>query len=226
MNPTNFFRNGDKVKNTMRGREGVYAGAENETTALVDYGNGPEKTSFKYLELVSKPNDAELALRSQPAEMELLAQHFLSTGGRIEITCQSTLVDKEAARLSEVSSLSEIDATDYIKPVSELSHGAKFDIIISDKLPEGLQKLRGTLFKKGLRSGKGELQVNSRTLAEWLMKTKNVLPKKWENSAEPDAGQKPGNEEKTSMPPTHPMPSETAQGAEILGNLVVDPDSN
>ena len=43
---------GDKVRNTMRDREGVIRGFENEKLALVDYGQGPEKASVGNLVLL------------------------------------------------------------------------------------------------------------------------------------------------------------------------------
>lgn len=179
---TVFFLLGDKVKHTMQEREGVIVHFESETLALVDYGQGPKKTSLKYLELVSKGTDVQQALRKDPAALELFATHYKATSGRIEISCQPSCIDQEASRLSQVSCLSEINAIDYIKPTTEASHGAKYDILVGADLPIGLADRLGVFFHvDGLRARDGEVQVNSRPLAEWLMRTHNVLPKKWTN---------------------------------------------
>jgi len=175
-----FFLHGDKVKHTLQDREGVIVSFESETLALVDYGQGPKKTSVKYLKLVSKGRAVQLALRNDPAALELFAAHYKATNGRTEITCQPTCIDKEASKLSQMSSLSEINAIDYIKETTEASHGAKYDILVGANLPAGLADRLGVFFHMdGLRARDGEAQVNSRSLAEWLIRVHGVLPKKW-----------------------------------------------
>ena len=47
-----MFFVGDKVKNTMRDREGVVEGFKNDTLLLVNYGSGPEVTSLKNVVLM------------------------------------------------------------------------------------------------------------------------------------------------------------------------------
>ncbi len=180
---TFFFLQGDKVKNTMREREGVVVGMETETLALVDYGRGPEKASVKNLELVSKGTDVQQALRKDPEALESFAEHFKRCGGRIEITCQPSKASMLASELSSVSKLSELDAADYIRETTEASHAAKFDILVDAGLPVGLSDRLGVFFHvDGLRARHGEVQVNSRPLAEWLLWTHNVTPRKWNNN--------------------------------------------
>jgi hypothetical protein len=177
---TDFFLHGDKVKHTLQDHEGVIVSFESETIALVDFGKGPKKTSLKYLKLVSKGRAVQLALRNDPAALELFWEHYAATTGRIEITCQPSCIDKEASKLSQMSSLSEINAVDYIKQTTEASHGAKFDILVGVDLPTGLISRLGVFFDvNGQRAHNGEVQINSRSLAEWLIRVHNVLPKKW-----------------------------------------------
>jgi hypothetical protein len=47
-----MFFVGDKVKNSMREREGVVEGFKSDSLLLVNYGNGPEVTSLKNIILV------------------------------------------------------------------------------------------------------------------------------------------------------------------------------
>jgi hypothetical protein len=122
-----------------------------------------------------KPTSVQLAIAANPCLFEQVVEHYKRTG-RIEITCQPSRIDSEADRLSQVSSLSPMEAAEYIKPTTEASHSAKYDIIVSDDIPEPLQQFIGTFFKKGLRSGTGEFQINSRSLAEYLMQNHGALP--------------------------------------------------
>ena len=124
-----------------------------------------------------KPTSVQRAIAADPSLFEQIVEHFKATG-RIEISCQPSRIDSEADRLSQVSSLSPTEAVDYIKPTTEASHSAKFDIIVSDDIPESLRQFIGTFFKKGLRSGTGEFQINSRSLAEYLMQKHGSLPVK------------------------------------------------
>jgi len=170
----------DRVKNTMRDREGIFKGLNlaSPRLAFVDYGSGIECTSVTYLELISKGTDVHQALRNDPEALGLFAEYFKKSG-RIEISCQPSKVEKLAADLSEFSSLSEIEAVNYIKATTEASHAAKFDILISNDIPQSLSERLGVYFKSdGLRAKAGEFQINSRSLAEWLMQTHDVLPVK------------------------------------------------
>jgi hypothetical protein len=83
----------------------------------------------------------------------------------IYITCQPSVIDALARWMSENSSLSETSAIDYIRPTTEASHGAKFDITVDPMTPHSLV----------LRLG---VPLDSRNLAGWLMKEHNILPVK------------------------------------------------
>ena len=154
---------------------------------LVGNGNHPEGQIFGTFTMAlyveepvkqPKPTSVQLAIAANPSLFEQIVDHFKATG-RIEISCQPSRIDSEADRLSQASSLSPTDAVDYIKPTTEASHSAKFDIIVSDDIPESLRQFIGTFFKKGLRSGTGEFQINSRSLAEYLMQRHDALPVKY-----------------------------------------------
>jgi hypothetical protein len=152
-----------------------------EFSATILDGDETKTVSRKKLKALptKKPTRFDLALAKDPKQLLDFVGHFKSTDGQIEISCQESKVPEEASRLSQVSSLSEIDAVDYIKRTTEASHGAKYDIIVGDTLPETLRQFIGTMFKKGLRAGAGEYQINDKDLAGYLMKYHDVLPKKW-----------------------------------------------
>lgn len=170
------FLIGDKVKHVVREREGVVEGFKTETLLFVNYGNGPETVSRTNLLLLDKGTDVQQIRRNDPEALNLLLPHIR----RIEISCCPKGVDKLCAELSSiVSGLTEIDAVDYIRVVTDDSHGAKFDTLIDQNIPEGLTDRLRLLFKKdGHRAKKGEMQSGSRPLAEWLMETHSILPQK------------------------------------------------
>lgn len=171
-----MFFVGDKVKNTMRDREGVVEGFKNDTLLLVNYGSGPEVTSPKNLALLSKVTDVRLALKQDPALVQQFAEIFKPVG-RIMISCQASRIDKLANDLSAVSGLSEIEAVDYISPASERTHAAKFYILVPKDAVSSLLTRLGTFFDV-LVTGENEAQINSRSLSEWLMREHGVLPQK------------------------------------------------
>jgi hypothetical protein len=171
-----MFFVGDKVKNSMRDRSGVVEGFKNDSLLFVNYGNGPEVTSPKNLVLLSKVTDIRLALRDDPTSVQHFAEHFKATG-RIMISCQASRVDKLANDLSAVSGLSELEAVDYISPASERTHAAKFYVLVSKDAINGLFARLGVFFDI-LKTGENEVQINSRSLAEWLMREHNILPQK------------------------------------------------
>jgi len=170
------FLIGDKVKHVTRGREGVVEAFKNETLALVNFGNGPEVASFTNLVLLDKGTDVQQLRRSDPEALEAIVPFVR----RIEISCSPNAVDVLCSEMSSlVSGLTETDAVDYVRVVTDRSHGAKFDTIIEDKLPADLSERLRSLFKKdGHRAKTGELQSGSRPLAEWLMTAHNILPEK------------------------------------------------
>jgi len=169
-----LFFIGDKVRNTMREADGVVSGMKGDLV-LVDYGRGPAVTSSQYLVLKSKATDIQAALRNDPEALQQLVPFV----ARILVSCEPKVADQLATELSEVSNISALDASDYIRVVTDRSHGAKFDILLRDAVPETLMQRLGVFFtSNGHRAKVGEVQVNSRGLAEWLMKEHNLLPEK------------------------------------------------
>jgi len=169
----------DKVKHTLREKEGSITNlTENPEFVLVDYGRGPEKTSVKYLELVSKGTDVQHALRNDPAVLALIWEQY-QNGGRLLISCQGSGVERLASQLSQITSLSEIDATDYISAASEKTHAMKFYVMLPATADDEFYKRVSNFFgTRTTLANTREVQYNSRSLAEWLMKEHEVLPER------------------------------------------------
>ena len=128
---------------------------------------------------IKKETDVQQALRHDPEALGMFAKAFKDNGGRIEVTTSPSVADQAYDDLSDVSSLSPVDAVDYIRLATDRTHGTKFDILVKDKFPAGLSDRLGVFFHaSGLRAKPGEVQINSRPLAEWLMKEHNILPVK------------------------------------------------
>ncbi len=175
---TTFLLN-DKVKHILREKDGIVAGfTENPEVILVDFGRGPEKTSVKYLELVSKGTDVQQALRADPAILALIWEQYRN-GGRLLISCQGSVVERLASQISQITSLSEIAVTEYISAASEKTHAMKFYIMLPATSNDDFYERVSTFFgsRTTLASTK-EVQYNSRSLAEWLMKEHEVLPER------------------------------------------------
>ena len=174
---------GDKIKDKIMGVRGTIQTINPDGSYEVVYLNGVglrHNQRESNLELDYKETDVHRALQNDPNALNLFANYFLESG-RIEITCQPSKVEQIANDLSGISSLSATDAFDYIRPTTEASHAAKFDILISNNIPAELAARLGVYFKNnGLRAKAGEYQINNRSLAEWLIRTQNILPVKWE----------------------------------------------
>src|SRR5271154_641971 len=84
------FITGDRVRNTMREREGVVLGFETETLALVDYGQGPEKASVRNLTLLA-PKHTKQTREERLRRAELVSEDFLDylrlVGVSIRVYC-------------------------------------------------------------------------------------------------------------------------------------------
>ena len=177
------FLVGEKVKHTIREREGIFVQAAAEPGyGLVDYGSGPEMVSLKHLALaVAKRTAFQQLLATDPDALLAFAAYF-KNGGRIEICSSPQALDRAAERVSSNSSLSLTDALDYIKVVSEKSQAYKYDIVVPAGLPTELAaRLSVLLWERGKgshRARKGEVQINSTGLAEYLMREHGVLPKR------------------------------------------------
>jgi hypothetical protein len=126
-----------------------------------------------------KLTDVDVALRDDPALLPLIYQHYKSKGGEILVSCQGSRLENEASRLSTVTNLSALDAMDYISPASERTHSSKYYVVMSNKESENFFKRVENFFGSLTTIASSEnVQFNSRDLAEWLMKTHNVLPRK------------------------------------------------
>jgi hypothetical protein len=126
----------------------------------------------------------ETLKRTDPGALALLADYYKANGGRMEFCCAPRHVEKLANSISSNSSLSEVDAIDYINIVTEAAASPKHDIFMTDGLPEELSRRLSVLVwrpKDGIKTHarNGEIEVNSRALAEWLMREHGALPKKW-----------------------------------------------
>jgi hypothetical protein len=180
------FLEGDRVRHKLReDRQGkvlknLDPAPNGKDRVLVQFeGCAPETVSTENLTLLTKGTNVSQALRNDPEALAELVKHVK----RIEITGNPDDVDKLAEAISSNSKLTPTDAHDYVKATTQASHGGKFDILIDDQVPADLQNRLGVFFfpaGKGLRARAGELQVNSRDLALWLMKNHDVLPRKWQ----------------------------------------------
>jgi len=140
----------------------------------------PIAKSLPYVDPPKKLTDVQKALQTDPESLAIFLQVFKKSG-RILISAAPDTAELLAAQLSSVSRLTPSEAVDYIRVVTDRTHASKFDIIISDP-PIGLaDRLRVNFHLNGHRAKKGEVQINSRPLAEWLMKEHDVVPEKASN---------------------------------------------
>jgi hypothetical protein len=88
-------------------------------------------------------------------------------------------VGDEADKLAAVTGLSALDALDYISPASERTHGPKYYVVMSNKAPDSFfKRVEGFFGSLTTVANSDSVQFNSRDLAEWLMKTHSILPRK------------------------------------------------
>jgi hypothetical protein len=128
----------------------------------------------------------ETLKRETPEALTAITEHYLKNNGRIEVCCAPRHVEKVAAHLSSMTSLSELDAEDYIRVVTEASQGPKYDIVMQEGagFSETATAALGLLLwgekystkQRGFCCNQGEIQVNSKALASWLMKECGALP--------------------------------------------------
>jgi hypothetical protein len=121
---------------------------------------------------------AQVALRDDPEVLDLIWQEYLR-GGRILISCQAAGVERLARKLSNITSLSEIDAVDYISPATEKTHAMKFYVMLPVGADDIFYKRVSAFFgSRTTKASTKEVQYNSRALSEWLMKEHGALPEK------------------------------------------------
>ncbi len=128
----------------------------------------------------------ETLKREHPESLAALVSHFLENFGRIEVCCAPSDLEKVSSDLSSVTSLSELDALDYIHVVTEKAQGAKYDIVMAEGagFSQAVTDALGVLLwgekystgQRGLRCKNGEIQVNSKPLALLLMREHAVVP--------------------------------------------------
>ena len=129
----------------------------------------------------------EVLKRTDPEALAMLADYCKQFGYHIEISCAPRDFAKTASDISFSSSLTESEAVDYKKIVSEASRSAKYDLMFPDGLSENLADRLSVLLwsecqgqqVRGFRAKTGEAEINSRQLVDWLMKEHNFLPIKW-----------------------------------------------
>jgi hypothetical protein len=170
------FKVGDTVQNTITNAKGeILALADGKAT--VKYRGIGVRERQKLEQLIFVPtSDVDSIRVHDPAALDEFAQVF-AQGGRIEISCSPDSVDKTAADISNHSSLSQTDAMDYIKVVTERSHAAKFDIILTTAVfPAELQKRFAAHNGPRAKAGK-ETQVGSKGLALNLLE-RGFMPEK------------------------------------------------
>jgi len=126
----------------------------------------------------AKETPVQQLLKKDPEAVALFAQAFL-TGGRIVISSSPDSVDSIVESISSNTRLKPSEAADYVRVVTDRTHHAKFDILVTD--PEaGLSAIADRigvyLHRNGRRARKGEVEFHSRELAEHLMSKYEVLP--------------------------------------------------
>jgi len=125
-----------------------------------------------------KPTDVQIALRDDPAILALIWEQYQNRG-RLLISCQGSRVDHLANEISQITSLSEIDAVDYISAASEKTHAMKFYVMLPASADDEFYKRVSNFFgARTTLASTREVQYNSRSLAEWLMKEHEVLPER------------------------------------------------
>ena len=130
-------------------------------------------TKLLKLRQVKLLSGTEKALSQDPEVLAAMIPHVL----RIEISCAPNAIDACALDISTNSELSETSAVDYIRVVTDKSHGAKFDIIIDSLTPQFIQDRLGVFFNENGHRAKGEeIQIGSKSLALWLMREHNFKP--------------------------------------------------
>jgi hypothetical protein len=148
--------------------------------ATVKYIGDEDYKSFsvRSADLIEKPikklTSVQRALIADPTILAELLPYVV----RIELSSSPAGVDSAALAISENTSITEIEAVDYIRVTTDRSHAAKYDVIILDTIPAELRERSKVFFNEnGHRARVGELQVGSKSLALWLM-SQGLLPEK------------------------------------------------
>jgi hypothetical protein len=161
--------------------EGFYRGTEFTVTSEYTGTHphfGERKLIAPALPKPKKLTDVQIAFRDDPDVLGIIWEQY-QRGGRILISCQGSRVDYLASDLSGITSLSELDALDYISPASEKTHHAKFYVMLPVGADENFyQRVSNFFGSRTTKASTKEVQYNSRDLSEWLMKEHGVLPER------------------------------------------------
>jgi hypothetical protein len=136
--------------------------------------------STKKLKGDKKPRltGVQRASQNDPTILDLIWGQY-QNGGRLLISCQASRIDPLANQLSQITVLSETEAVDYISAASEKTHAMKFYVILPAIADETFYTRVSNFFgSRTILTSTTEVQYNSRSLAEWLMKEHSVLPEK------------------------------------------------
>lgn len=173
------FLAGEKVKHTMREREGVFVQAAAEPGyGLVDYGSGPEMVSLKYLALAfAKRTPMQHVLATDPAALLGFADEFKSKHGVVRVYGAPKYIDSVSEQLSACcSALTPTTAVDYIKVApTDLSCGPKFSISM-DSISQSLVDRLGVLVWDRTNSRSHGVKIQSKPLVEYLLREHNIIP--------------------------------------------------
>jgi hypothetical protein len=126
---------------------------------------------------VKKLTKVEQTLNQDPEILRL----FVPFVSRILISCSPKDGDlsKCVQDISENSDIAELEAVEYIRVVTDKSHGAKFDILVDADIPQDVRDRMSVFFHEdGHRATSNELQINSRSLALWLLGNSEIRPQK------------------------------------------------
>ncbi len=182
------FLVGEKVKNIMRGKVGTVIGSLPEknfpkevvaASICVDYGNGPEVSSLKYLALaVAKRTPFMHILATDPSALLIFADEFKAKHGIIRVYAALKHLDALSEQLSACcSALTPTTVADYIKVLpTDLSQGPKFSITMDNISQSLIDRLGCLVWSRTSSRRTNTVTINSRSLVEYLLREHTVIP--------------------------------------------------
>jgi hypothetical protein len=186
-----MFKKGDKATSTKYGTGVVksralngYANPDKDFDSEEKYDFLPDGSSTTVRVFAStltksiKLTSVQIAHRDDPGILEQIWLQY-QRGGRVLISCQASRIDFLASEVSACTTLTEIDAVDYISAASEKTHAMKFYVMLPVGADEKFyQRVSDFFGSRTTKASTKEVQYNSRDLAEWLMAEHGVLPEK------------------------------------------------
>jgi hypothetical protein len=124
-----------------------------------------------------KLTEVQRAHRDDPEVLDLIWALY-AKGGATFVSCQSSRREYEASKLSSISSLTEIEALDYISEATDKTHGPKYYLTVPNEAPPEFFERVGAYFCVEAHPSKQFVQFNTRSLVEWVIKEHGVLPVK------------------------------------------------